>query len=307
MQQMIGCDLCHSAAMRPLFTPRTLPDFRLVQCSNCGLVYLDPRPSPDELGSYYTKDYYTSLPPVLKNNSGWREHVKRIAYRSRCQAKESMSTGQRAMLPLASLALAWRARRRVPPISNGALLDVGCGNGEQIAWIRDNIPGWRVEGVEVNSFAAQQAQAHFGLKVHIGNLEDLELPGESFDMVSFWHSLEHTFSPSTTLREAHRLLKPNGWIGVEVPNIESWEARHLGEIWYHLAVPVHLYHFSPRTLHLMLQKCGFRLITTEVVHGEIPWDNLMPEYLRLPLAMQELAARLIRVSPWGIRMYAVRL
>lgn len=30
------------------------------------------------------------------------------------------------------------------------LLDVGCGNGEYIAWVRDYIPGWQTEGVEVN-------------------------------------------------------------------------------------------------------------------------------------------------------------
>jgi ubiquinone/menaquinone biosynthesis C-methylase UbiE len=214
-------------------------------------------------------------------------------------------------MTLLQLTLGWAARRRVPPLPNGRLLDVGCGNGEWMAWIRNNLPGWEVEGSEVNVHAAAQAQAQPGSMVHLGQLEELGLPDSHYDMVSFWHSLEHLPSPATAVREAHRVLRPGGWLGIEVPNIDSWEARAFGSDWYHLAVPFHLYHFSPRTLARLLTQAGFSITSceyvrgqTSLVHGLIRRSTDLPAGFRL---LAQSAARTIgRLSPWGFRVYAIR-
>ena len=109
-----------------------------------------------------------------------------------------------------------------------------------------------------------QAQTTGNLTVHVGQLENLNLPAAHYDMISFWHSLEHVHSPATALQEAYRLLRHGGWLGIEVPDIGSWEARLVAGHWYHLAVPVHLYHFSMLSLTQLLSKCGLRIVSANM-------------------------------------------
>jgi len=66
MQTNIECDLCGSEKSMPFLELPQVP-FNLVACSECGLVYLDPRPSPEELGQYYSTNYYTNQAAQLIN------------------------------------------------------------------------------------------------------------------------------------------------------------------------------------------------------------------------------------------------
>jgi SAM-dependent methyltransferase len=74
-----------------------------------------------------------------------------------------------------------------------------------------------------------------------------------------WHSLEHVHWPLQVLREVFRLLVPGGHLLIAVPNIDSLSFRWFGSAWYGLDLPRHLLHFSPWTLHLMLEQVGFRV------------------------------------------------
>ena len=74
-----------------------------------------------------------------------------------------------------------------------------------------------------------------------------------------WQALEHVHDPLRVLCEAHRLLVPGGKIVVAVPNMDSLPYRWFGRAWQGLDLPRHLTHFSPRTLHKMLQRAGFQV------------------------------------------------
>ena len=41
--------------------------FRLVKCNNCGLHYINPRPTKQHIGYYYSEDYYAHIPRKDKN------------------------------------------------------------------------------------------------------------------------------------------------------------------------------------------------------------------------------------------------
>lgn len=308
---MARCDLCHSTAGEPYLD---LPaPYQLWRCAVCGLVCLSPQPTAEELTRQYGQAYYTSQAASGRLAPPWQERLKEAAYRSRCgYLAPSAPVAARWRQEALRVALGWRARRRLPVRQAGRLLDVGCGNGQQAAWLRDHVPGWEVEGVEVNAFAARQAREGYGLTVHAGYLEQLNLPPDSYDMVSFWHSLEHTFSPQTTLRAAYTLLRPGGWLGIEVPNIESQEARRAGSSWYHLAVPVHLYHFSPTTLVRLVEGCGFKLLRLEAVRGSVGQLSLAQQRASAESGPARMftywtARTLGRFSAWGLRLYAERV
>lgn len=65
--ELVSCDLCRSdqselvTRQRDFLLEVTQDEFTIVRCRQCSLIYLNPRPSKDLLGSYYPTVYY---PPV---------------------------------------------------------------------------------------------------------------------------------------------------------------------------------------------------------------------------------------------------
>jgi len=79
----------------------------------------------------------------------------------------------------------------------------------------------------------------------------------SFDVVTMWHSLEHTSDPEAVLRAIHLLLKPVGILLISVPNFGGALAEFGGNLWTYLDVPHHLCHFTPQGLTLLTERTGF--------------------------------------------------
>jgi SAM-dependent methyltransferase len=119
-----------------------------------------------------------------------------------------------------------------------------------------------VYGVEPSAHAAQYAQWRFGLDVFQGRLADAHLPSKHFDVITFWDSLEHTFDPLETLREANRLLVDGGVIGMTLPNWDSLDRVFFGREWIGYDAPRHLYVFTQPVLKRMFENAGFRITST---------------------------------------------
>lgn len=197
--------------------------FDLVGCQDCGLRYLNPRPSPQEIGDYY--------PPAYR---AYRVSIDEPT-RRRYQAHKLRKV---------------QAHKQA-----GRLLDVGCADGLFLHLARQ--AGWQVQGVEMAEESVAYARQTFQLDVFCGDLREAKFPDQYFDVVTFWHVLEHLHDPLGELQEAYRVLKPGGLLVVDVPNIASWQARLFGAGWRALDTPRHLYHFSPPSLKAMLARAGF--------------------------------------------------
>lgn len=114
----------------------------------------------------------------------------------------------------------------------------------------------------MSATSSAHAREVLGIPVHIGSLEALGLPAESFDAVTLWHVLEHVATPASLLEAIWRVLRPGGALLVSVPNFDSPEARATGPGWFHLDVPRHLVHFTPETLDMTLRAAGFEPLET---------------------------------------------
>ena len=231
-----ACNLCGSEATELLRNARVLHygqamEFAIVRCRSCRLVYIDPRPDPEYLGAFYPK--------------GYQEDILRF-----------LEEGRKS--PIFRLGMRMLRKRRIPPVAGGGqLLDIGCSNGMYLAAARE--AGWKVRGIELDEAAAEVARTHFGLDVDCGDGTSLlrSYPEASLDVVTLWHVLEHFADPLGILREIFRVLRPGGKILMEVPNFASPLAGLLGDHWFPLDPPRHLYHFTPATLEAMLRKAGF--------------------------------------------------
>ena len=88
----------------------------------------------------------------------------------------------------------------------------------------------------------------------------LDVLAASFDLVAMTEYLEHEPRPSEGARRAPRVVKPGGFFAIEVPDITGPPGRWFGDDWWQLDAPRHVTFFSPQTLTLMLQECGFDVL-----------------------------------------------
>jgi SAM-dependent methyltransferase len=233
-ERVAACDLCNSVSLSTVSD-----EANVVECLECGYRFVNPRPSQSEIASSYSDpDFY----------AGW---LASEAGRTRMWTKR---------LDL------------VKDAGRGAhVLDIGAGIGTFLKMGRDRF-GWNVVGTEVSTTAVRLARERYGLNLLLGNIEDLSIQPNLFDLVNLWHVLEHVPSPSRTLERCHGLLRPGGLLAIAVPN--DSEARR----WlrgakatllkqgspprYRALTPhseVHLSYFSIPVLVRALRTRGFRI------------------------------------------------
>ena len=177
--------------------------------------------------------------------------------------------------------IASRVDEVAPP---GPVIDVGSGEGVLIEALKRR--GRGVLGLERDAT---------GPDVRDASLAEVE--GE-WAAVVFWHSLEHLPAPGEAIREAARLLLPDGIVVIAVPNTDSLQARIFGDRWLHLDLPRHLVHLSERSLRSGLERSGFTVERVSRIRGAqivIGWlDGLvgsLPGDLRLYPALRRAEAR----------------
>ncbi len=234
MEPVTACCLCGSEQLVPLIE---VGQWRIVECRRCELAMLASRPSETQLAVLYQEAYFSA---------------HSIGYAKGEADTEKGVRGQRKRVGWVSAFAPAGAR----------LLDVGCASGYFLAAARQR--GFNGEGVEVSEWAADEARQRFGLRVTTGQIGDVSGPHPRFDVVTMWHSLEHTQDPVSTLTTVHGLLRDGGILAIELPNYQSIDARGYGLSWSGWSVPYHFWHFSPASLSALVRRCGFdvRMIKT---------------------------------------------
>jgi 2-polyprenyl-3-methyl-5-hydroxy-6-metoxy-1,4-benzoquinol methylase len=256
------------------------------RCGACEAIWLNPRPTASDIAKVY-RQYYTHR--VYAAGEGFRTHVGRsrmlsafasayvaasrylrrnLLASSMGYAEQGTGAGGRALarvlaLPLGMKAAAWISVLGLSAAERGKLLDVGCGNGEFLATMKEL--GWDTVGVETDERAAEGARERFGLDVRTGTVDVVAFPDDSFDAVSLSHVIEHVYDPVTLLSECRRILRPGGKLIVLTPNTRSLGHRIFRAAWRGLEPPRHIHLFNRVTLRSAVQRAGLRVTTLRTV------------------------------------------
>ncbi len=141
----------------------------------------------------------------------------------------------------------------------GLVLDVGCGGGLFLQMLRERRKV-RVAGLDFSLDAANVAWRRAKVPVICGTLSRAPLADASCAAITMFHVLEHLYDPGSYLDAAHRLLRQDGRLILQVPNAACWQFLLFGERWNGIDVPRHLINFRLSDLDSLLDHCGFEVL-----------------------------------------------
>jgi len=235
------CPGCGDPGVRTLFRARdrlyrtTDKSFLVVECKNCRLIRLEPRPTLQELALYYPDEYWYA--PQSDAASQLEEAYRRFVLRDHVNfvMRAVQDSGEK-----------------------GLLVDVGCGGGLLLRMLRER--GLPVLGLETSIPAATSAWKRNGVAVVCGDLSKSPIERGTCAAVTMFHVLEHLHDPVSYLRSARDLLVPGGRLVVQVPNASCWQFLMFGDHWNGVDVPRHLVNYRERDLESLLDYCGFQVV-----------------------------------------------
>jgi len=277
------CPLCRDNKTKTIFVGRDRlckrdGQFPVVRCETCGLTFTNPRPTQETMGYFYPDEYAPyqafSLPYVriynmgetlfekIKNELKYQVLKNYYGYHGlqppcRFPFLVKLPRGIKKLILKLSCTYFRRNYYRIPVWKEkGKALDIGCGSGAYLLLLKKI--GWDVAGVDINDNTSQEIK-EAKIPVLTGKLQELKLEGNSFDLITLWHVLEHLHSPLETLQEIHRLLKDNGILLIEVPNSASALSKLFKSNWFAWDLPRHLCHLSPKSLSKLSNYAGFKI------------------------------------------------
>lgn len=218
----------------------------IVRCANCSHQYPNPMPFPNKS----LEEVYVNAEEYFRGHDVERKKQNGLNLMSQFEQRLG---------------------------KKGRALDVGCGIGE-ILWAAVN-SGWNAEGIDTSREFIEIGKEKLGVEGKVSTLEDAHYPNNHFDAVIMSGIIEHLYEPLETLKEIHRILKPNGWFWFDAPNEDGlyMKAGNLymrlrGNDWVVTLAPTfppfHVQGFNVKSLKTIIKRAGFELKDFELM-GEI--------------------------------------
>ena len=240
MKELSNCPVCSGGDFLSLLIcndySTTKEDFTIVSCNSCDFTFTNPRPTDENLGKYYLSDKYISHTNTSKG-----------LFETLYQIVRKYAISQKLKLLI-----------RFSESKNH--LDIGCGTGEFLNACKN--AGFKIKGIEPSELARKKAIKNYNLDIY-ENTDLSQFENSSFHTITMWHVLEHVPNLNETIENFSRILEKNGSVIIAVPNLKSWDAKYYKEFWAAWDVPIHLWHFSKKSIQSLFAKWDFELVKTK--------------------------------------------
>lgn len=215
------CRICGKEGMQVILSNcKTTFDetYSLIQCDSCSFVSIYPIPSVETLKRYYGKNYW-------HKGDGKVNYLLDKLYKFRMQGIV-------------------RDIQKIVP-AKCRILDWGAGDGAFIRLLEET--GYDCVGIDLYSVPKTEQS------LINATIETAPFEKETFDAITCIHVLEHIGNPVESIKKAFSLLKPNGILVIEVPNIDSIGFKLFQKRWQPLEILTHLNHFNLRSLEKLFK------------------------------------------------------
>lgn len=207
----------------------------VLSCNECSLVFLDA-PKEETEDFYESKTYRKKYGPDLT-----REFNPQEVFDTYLPAQEKIIKEIEHILH---------------PKMN--VLDVGCSTGHFLTALKDRV-GTRV-GFELSKNETDFIRKSLDFKVYDTPIETTEVSEGPFDLITCLQVLEHIDEPRPFLEAVVRNLKPEGYLFIEVPNINdilvgTYKNEEYMKFFFH---EPHISYFSATTLLDLLGRVGVK-------------------------------------------------
>lgn len=189
-----GCPLCNSSR-RSLYYE--LGRSKALKCSDCGMKYVSPRLSRNQLSKYYADVYKDPL--FGKDFEGRKHDVFNDDEERRRKIRDrhyEIDTTMRF-------------------VEKGRILDIGSGAGLYFEGLKGS---YDLHGIEVSPVAAEYVAKRFNAQVFVGDTDDAEYGEGAFDVINMTYVVEHLLAPLPTMQKVVRWLRKGGLLLVSSPN-----------------------------------------------------------------------------------------
>ncbi|MBI2118358.1 MAG: glycosyltransferase [Elusimicrobia bacterium] len=226
----IHCKLCHYPHMNFLFKKN---GYNIVDCPRCELAFVAEMPTEHDLSGHYDENYFEG--DVSK--FGYADYEKE----KKCRM----------------ITYAAKKRKIEQLVSSGSLLDVGCADGSFLELFDSS---WKSEGVEISESMVQQISEKKRKNIFCGDLMKLNGKERVYDVITMWDLIDHVPLPLQVIEKASALLKPGGFLFLNVGDRNSLFAKLNRKRWYIFIPPTHLYYYNKKSIIKLLVEGGFKII-----------------------------------------------
>jgi SAM-dependent methyltransferase len=211
-------------------------ELQVFHCKQCDSEFVHPRPTVEELVSFYPLDYHT-----------YNDDHGLIA-----GTLVAMRSGLRARL--------FNKLIETRPIH---LFDVGAGDCRHFNDMSKH-GDFQFAGVEIKPEMVAAASSR-GYHVEPGTIEEMDTrPYEdSYDLVTMYQLVEHVLDPPLLFERARSILKPGGYVMGQLPTMDCIERKIFGRYWAGYHYPRHLQMLTRRGLDGLLKAAGFTCVSVK--------------------------------------------
>lgn len=139
-----------------------------------------------------------------------------------------------------------------------SILDVGCGQGEMLLWLR-KLGYQNLQGID--PYLSNDAENE-GIRIYKSEILEYQ-PEQKYDMVTFIHSLEHIFPIHETISKLNEWVKKEGYVVFQLPVLSGYYWKKYGKNLYTLDPPRHFYIHTKESLEQLMIPYGYELVAYE--------------------------------------------
>ncbi|WP_411682049.1 class I SAM-dependent methyltransferase [Clostridium thailandense] len=251
---MNNCIVCDNAQHTLIFKKS---NYEVVRCNKCGMVHIEPMPTLEE-----TIGYYQSYGQAQYTEEYIKQNINKTYVEGRFEFYKNL------LLKYYN--------------EGSSVLDIGCHCAEFLKVLKN--ANFDVYGLEVSKSISKAVEENLNIPVYNVDISKLSTD-QKFDVISALSVLEHTPNPDIMIKKIYNLLKDDGYLLLEVPNVDSYESQAVLyffsqtlNYWFHPTPPIHLYEFNKVTINSFLNKYGFQIIETGTAQPfEYDGDTIYPE------------------------------